>query len=278
MQDENSNEKVASTSKDEMEAMARAQQEEKPTVSPHPHEATLREMFVAGMHLGHKTAKVHPQMYRYIFGVRNGLALIDLEQTLEELSRAAEFIRQLAQQPNPMLLLVGTRVGIAELIREYATRMGCPCVNRRWLGGTLTNFPVISRRIKYFLDLRSKEASGELSRYTKKEQGMFAKEIAELERKLGGLEGMSRLPDAIIIVDTASQDTALHEAKRMRIPAVGIVDVNANPRDITYSIPANDEARPSVRFILERLAQAWEEGKQQGQQIANGKDAQGVES
>lgn len=241
-----------------------------------PREGVLREMVAAGVHLGHKTSKVHPAMTRYLFTVRNGLAVIDLEKTLEELERAEAFLRNLVATPSTLLLFVGTRVGVAELVGEYAKRLHAPYVDKRWLGGTLTNFSVISRRVRYFTELRTKEASGELTRYTKKEQVMFAKEISDLERKLGGLELLSRPPDALIIADVASQDTAVREAKRLNIPVVGIVDVNADPRNIVYPIPANDESLPSVRFVLERLAKAWEEGRAEATTGDEGKQAQPI--
>lgn len=230
-------------------------------VDADPREAALKEMFASGMHLGHKTSRIHPQMQRYLFGVRNGIGVIDLEQTLEKLERAESFLQKLSQDKSAIVLLVGTKVGIADVIQEYAQRLSMPWVRKRWLGGTLTNFAVISRRIKYFVDLRAKEASGELTRYTKKEQAQFAKEVADLNTKLGGLELLSELPKAVIIADVATQETAVREANRLNIPVIGIVDANADPRSIDYPIPANDESIPSVRFVLERLGRARGEGR-----------------
>lgn len=213
---------------------------------------TLEEMAEAGLHLGHKTSKVHPNMKPFIYGMRNYIHIIDLEKTKEKLDEALNFINKIISD-GEKVLFVGTKVQLKSIVKEAAKECDLPHITERWLGGTFTNFSTIKKRIDYFKELREKRKKGELEKYTKKERAEFDKEIADLETKFGGLVDLEGLPAAIFIADTANNISAVKEAKKKGVKVIAITDTNTDPTLVDYPIPANDDAISSVKYILEKV-------------------------
>lgn len=220
----------------------------------------LQKMLDAGVHLGHRKSKGHPKMKPYLFGVRQNIQIINIEKTLQKMQEAAAFLKEVAAK-NGVVLLVSAKMPSKVFTKEFAQQLNIPWVSERWLGGTLTNFPVISKRLEYFLSQEAQKAKGELEKYTKKEQLLIDRELEDLEKKMGGLKSLKKLPDALIIVDIEEHITALREARKMGVPVVAITDTNTDPTLASFPIPANDKSGKSVRFILDYLAKAIEEGK-----------------
>lgn len=220
----------------------------------------VEEMAQAGLHFGHRTSKIHPKMRPYIYGVRNTVHIVDLEKTKEKLIEALKFIQQLISEEK-VLLLVGTKIQVKDLVKEMAEKCQLPYINERWLGGTFTNFGVIKKRIDYFKDLERKKAEGELEKYTKKERADFDQEIKKLETKFGGIKNLEKLPDAIFVLDMKKDFLAVKEAKAKGITVIGISDTNIDPTLADYPIPANDDAISSVRYILEKVKEVIEKSK-----------------
>lgn len=225
-----------------------------------PNTVTIKQLLEAGAHFGHQTSYWHPRMKSYIFTRRNGIHIIDLEQTSSMLDQACEFIRQLVAEGGS-ILFVGTKKQAQETIETEAKRCNMYYVSQRWLGGVLTNFTTIQTRIDYLVRLEDQQARGELNRLPKKEALKLEKEILRLNRQIGGLKEMTSLPSAVFIVDVIKERIALAEAKRVGIPVVAIVDTNCNPTDIDYLIPANDDAIKAVKLISSCIADAVIEGK-----------------
>jgi small subunit ribosomal protein S2 len=216
-------------------------------------------------------------MKRYIFTQRNGIHIIDLEQTASMLEEARAFIRELVASGED-LLFVGTKKQSQEAVAEESQRCGMPYVNLRWLGGMLTNFKVIQTRIDYLVLLEDRQARGEFLRLPKKESLKLTKEIARLNRQMGSFKEMTRLPGALFIIDPIREGTALAEAKRMGIPVVAIVDTNCNPEGIDYPIPANDDAIRAIKLISNLVAEAAIEGKSMTTlEAAEGEEGEGLE-
>jgi len=224
---------------------------------------SLLEMLKAGVHFGHRTTKWHPKMEQYIFGARNNVHIVNLEKTQEEIARTVEFIKELVAKGG-VILFVGTKTQAQEAVKKSATDCGMPYVTIRWLGGTLTNFTVLRGRVKHFIDLRGKQQSGELQKYTKKEQIKFGKEIEDLQEKFGGIETLERRPDALFIIDVQHEKTAVHEAQLSGIKIIALCDTNVNPTNIDYCIPGNDDALKSVELIAKIIGDAVKEGKELG--------------
>jgi small subunit ribosomal protein S2 len=218
-------------------------------------ELNIEEMAKAGLHFGHRTSKCHPKMEPYLAGVKNTIHIIDLEKTAQKLKEALKFIQELISE-NKILLIVGTKIQVKNLVKEFATELNLPYVNERWLGGTFTNFEVIKKRIDYFKDLEKKRAEGSLEKYTKKERANIDQEIRDLETKFGGLKNLERLPDAIFVLDMRKDETAIREAKRKGIKIIGIAHTNVDPSLADYPIPASDDAISSVKYILEKVKEA----------------------
>ena len=212
----------------------------------------LEEMTKAGLHFGHKTSKCHPKMKPYLAGVRNTIHIIDIEKTAEKLKEVLELIREIISQ-NKTLLLVGTKIHVKELVKQIALECGLPYVNERWLGGTITNFAVVKKRIDYFKDLEKKRAEGGFEKYTKKERAKIDQELKELEVKFGGLRTLQGLPDAIFVLDMKKDETAIREAKRKGIKTIAIAHTNNDPTLVDYFIPANDDSISSVGYILGKV-------------------------
>jgi small subunit ribosomal protein S2 len=215
----------------------------------------MEEMANAGLHFGHRTSKVNPKMQPYIFGVRNGLHIIDLQKTVEKMEDALKFIQKLVME-NKTILVVGTKVQAAELIKEVAQECGLFYVSERWLGGTFTNFETILKRINYFKDLESKKSSGELDKYTKKERASFDKKLRDFEAKFGGMKNMAKIPDAILVLDMKKDALAVKEAKAKSVKIIAIAHTNVDPNIADYPVPANDDSASSLKYILEKIKEA----------------------
>lgn len=210
------------------------------------------EMTKAGLHFGHRTSRVHPKMAPYLQGVRNTVHIIDLQKTIEKFEEALRFIQELILQ-GKVLLLVGTKIQIKNLVKEVAQACGLPYVSERWLGGTFTNFGTIKKRIEYFKNLEEEKATGGLEKYTKKERIKIEKELKTLEIKFSGIKNLTQIPDAIFVLDMKKDDLAIKEARRMGVKTIGISDTNVDPTLAGYPIPANDDAISSVKYILEKV-------------------------
>lgn len=221
---------------------------------------SIEEMLKAGVHFGHQSAKWHPKMKPFIFGIRQGVHVMDVEKTQAQLEKALAFVTEVTARGGNVLL-VGTKSQAQEIIAKYGKDCGMPYVNNRWLGGTLTNFPQIQRLIRHYLDLKDKREKGELRKYTKLEQLQFDREIAELDEKIGGISTMTRLPDAVFILDARTEKTVVREATTVKVPIIALVDSNVNSTGIAYVIPGNDDASASLDLITKMIAEAVKEGK-----------------
>ena len=222
---------------------------------------SMKQLLEAGVHFGHQTRRWNPKMASYIFTERNGIYIIDLQKTVRKLEEAYLFIRNVSESGNE-ILFVGTKKQAQDSIREEAQRCGMPFVNARWLGGMLTNFHTIQRRIKRLAQLKAMEADGTFDLLPKKEVIKLHLEIERLEKFMGGITQMKRPPAAIFIVDPRKERIAVAEAKKLKIPIVAIVDTNCDPDEIDLVIPGNDDAIRAVRLIASAMADAVIEGRQ----------------
>lgn len=221
---------------------------------------SVKQLLEAGAHFGHLTAHWHPKMKGYIFTKRNGIHIIDLEQTVSLLEKACNFVKNLVSN-GQTVLFVGTKKQAQEIVEQEAKRCGMFYVNQRWLGGMLTNFATIQARIDYLVRMEDKKSKGELDYLTKKERMKIEKEIARLNRLFGGFKEMTQPPGALFIVDPTKEKIALAEANRVGIPVVAIVDTNCDPTNVDYPIPANDDAIKAIKLICGKIADAVIEGK-----------------
>lgn len=221
---------------------------------------SLLEMLQAGVHFGHRDSRWHPKMKNYIFGSRNGIHIVDLEKTLVKLEDALTYVRDLTARGG-VILFLGTKRQARDIVKKYAEECGAPYISGRWLGGTLTNFGEVMNLVKHFNDLKSKQASGALAKYTKKEQANFAKEIEDLENKVGGIAAITRAPDAVFVIDIMKEKTAVAEAVTRGIPLVALTDTNVNPEKVAYPIPSNDDAVKTIELMTKLVAEAVKEGK-----------------
>ena len=221
---------------------------------------SVKQLLEAGAHFGHLTGHWHPRMKSYIFTQRNGIHIIDLEQTVGMMDKACTYIRDLVSN-GQSILFVGTKKQAQEIVEEEAKRCGMYYVNQRWLGGMLTNFATIQARIDYLVRLEDRKDKGELDYLSKKEKMKVEKEIARLNKLLGGFKEMTAIPGAIFIVDPTKEKIALAEAKKVGLPIVAIVDTNCDPTGIDYLIPANDDAIKAIKLICSKVADAVLQGK-----------------
>ncbi len=221
---------------------------------------TVKQLLEAGVHFGHQTRRWNPRMKKYIFGQRNGIYLIDLEQTAKLLEEARRFVARVAASGRDVLF-VGTKKQAKPLVEESAKRCGMPHVNERWLGGTLTNFETIRKSINRLHAIERMESDGTIQFYTKKEVASLKKEAEKLTRNLAGIRNMSRLPATVFVVDPNNEQIAIREAIRLKIPVVALIDTNSNPEGITYPIPGNDDAIRSIRFITSVIADSVLSGR-----------------
>jgi small subunit ribosomal protein S2 len=224
-------------------------------------EVTMKQLLEAGVHFGHQTRRWDPKMSPYIYGERNGIHIVDLRQTVTQVADAIEFVKQTAIDGGSVLF-VGTKKQAQSAVEEGAKRSGQPYVNYRWLGGMLTNFTTIQKRIFYMKELRRLEETGEMNSRPKKERLKLRRELAKLEQNLGGVADMSRLPNAVFIVDVNTEATAVKEADRLGIPIIALVDTNSDPDPIDYVIPGNDDAIRAADLIASALADAIVEGRE----------------
>lgn len=215
---------------------------------------SLEEMMKAGVHFGHQRSKWHPKMKPYIFTEKNGVQIINLEETQKQLGKALEFIAKTVEQGGTVLFL-GTKIQAKKIVKEAAESCKSPYIISRWLGGTLTNAPSILGLVKKFRKLRSDKASGALEKYTKKEQLLMNQEIERLEGLVGGIAELDKIPDALFIVDIREEKTAVREARRKNVPIVALCDTNTNPEKAEYPIPANDDAIKSIALLAGAVAQ-----------------------
>lgn len=214
----------------------------------------LMEMLKSGVHFGHQLSKRHPKMKPYIFTSKSGFHIINLEQTQEMLKDALEFVNKIVANGGTILFL-GTKKQAQPIIIKYAKACGMPYVTERWLGGTFTNFGEISRLVKKYTNLKKQQSTGELSKYTKKERLEIEREIEKLDKFVGGIESMSKVPDAIFIVDVKKDKTAVTEAIKKNIPIIAMCDTNVNPDKVNYIIPANDDAVKSIEMITRLISE-----------------------
>lgn len=227
---------------------------------------SMKQLLEAGVHFGHQTRRWNPKMREYIFTERNGIYIIDLQKTVRKIEDAYNFVRDTAADGGH-ILFVGTKKQAQESVAEEATRCGEFFVNQRWLGGMLTNFPTIKRRIQRLTELEQLEQSGQMDGLTKKEIAHLVHEKQKLDRFLGGIAGMRDLPAALFVIDPRKEHIAVTEANALGIPVVGIVDTNCDPDEITYIIPGNDDAIRAVKLLTAKMADAVMEGKQ-GTEVA----------
>ena len=235
-------------------------------------QVTMRQMLEAGVHFGHQTRYWNPKMAPYIFGHRNKIHIINLEQTVAKFQEAAKFAKQIAAR-NGNILFVGTKKQAQESIRDEATRCGMHYVNARWLGGMMTNFRTIRKRIDRMEQLKTMQADGTFDLLPKKEVAKLELKMEKLDKYLGGVKNMKTLPKAMFIVDPHKERIAVSEARKLNIPIVAIVDTNCDPDEIDYVIPGNDDAIRAVKLIAGAMADAVLEGKQGNQEAAPAEDA-----
>jgi small subunit ribosomal protein S2 len=221
---------------------------------------TMKQLLEAGVHFGHQTRRWNPKMKRFIFGERGGIYIIDLQQTLGRIETAYTFVRDLVADGGSVLF-IGTKRQAQDPIQSYAEKVGMPYINQRWLGGMLTNFETISKRVAKMQEYRRMRASGEFDAMPKKEALLLSRELEKLERNLGGIAQMSKLPDAVFILDTKKEHIGVTEANKLGIPIIAVVDTNCDPDVIDYVIPGNDDAIRSGTLMCRIIADAVEEGR-----------------
>ena len=237
---------------------------------------TMKALLEAGVHFGHQTRRWNPKMEQYIFTERNGIYIIDLQKTVKLVEEAYEFVKEVAANDGE-ILFVGTKKQAQEAIETEAQRCGMHYVNQRWLGGTLTNFKTIRKRIDRLHELNKMEEDGTFNVLPKKEVIQLRHERERLEKFLGGIKNMNRIPDALFVVDPRKEKIAVSEARKLGIPVVAIVDTNCDPDEIDYVIPGNDDAIRAVKLLTETIANAVLEGKQ-GEQMTDINNSQDTEN
>lgn len=220
---------------------------------------SLVEWLQAGAHFGHRTSRWHPKMKPYLFGERGGFHIIDTEQTMAKVEEAAAYVKGIVARGGTVLF-VGTKQQAKPLVELYAKRCHMPFVTERWLGGTLTNFPQVRRSVKQLVKYKDQQEKGELRKYTKKEQLMIQRKIVEMDRKLGGISDMERVPDAIFICDLRADKTAITEALSSQVKIIAICDTNVDPSIVDYVIPANDDSAKTTELICKVICESVEEG------------------
>ncbi len=218
------------------------------------------EMTEKGVHLGHRISKLHPKMANYVVGIRNTVHIIDLNKTKECLERALDFASKIFEEGGN-IVLVGTKPPLRNLVKEIAESCGLSYVNERWLGGTFSNFKVISQRAKYYRDLKKEKIETGFEKFPKKEKMRKEKELVELEKKFEGIKDLEKIPEAVFICDVKVDKLALKEAKSKGVKVIAIIDTNVDPSSVDYPIPANDDAISSVRYILEKFKEVVKKAK-----------------
>jgi small subunit ribosomal protein S2 len=232
---------------------------------------SMRQMLEAGVHFGHQTRFWNPKMAQYIFGERNRIHIINLEKTLPLYNEAAGFVRQVVADGG-RVLFVGTKRSAREAVKSAAARCGMPYVSHRWLGGMLTNFKTVRQSIKRLITLDEMTQNGTLEQHSKREAQGLRRERDKLERSLGGIKEMDSLPDVLFVIDVGHERIALHEAKKLGIPVVAVVDTNCAPEDVDYLIPGNDDAMRAIQLYAEGIADAVTEGRSAIPEVPTGED------
>jgi len=233
---------------------------------------TMREMLEAGVHFGHQTRYWNPRMAPYIFGHRNKIHIVNLEKTMAMYQEALKFVRQLSANKGTVLF-VGTKRQAREIVKEEAQRCGTPYVDYRWLGGMLTNYKTVKQSIKRLKEMEAMTQDGSMDKLPKKEALHYQREIAKLDRSLGGIKDMNGLPDALFVIDVGYQKGAIAEARKLGIPVIGVVDTNHTPEGVAYVIPGNDDSSRAIRLYVRGMADAVLEGKQDSlTEIVRGSD------
>ncbi len=222
---------------------------------------TMKELLEAGVHFGHQTKRWNPKMKPFIFAARKDIHIIDLQKTITYFEKAYEFVEDLASQGKTMLFVCTKKQGKEE-IKEAAIACSMPYVNEKWLGGLLTNFQTIRKSIDNLKKLEEMEESGEIDKYTKKEQKILRKKKEKMQKYIGGIKDMERLPDSILIIDIKKEDLAVKEANKLKIPIVALVDTNCDPDPIDYIIPGNDDAIRSIKLVATKMSEAIRNGKE----------------
>ncbi|MCX7917473.1 MAG: 30S ribosomal protein S2 [bacterium] len=222
-------------------------------------EITVKELLEAGVYFGHPTRQFDPRIKPYLYGKRQGIYIIDIEKTIEKIRESGEFLKNIASQ-NKKILFVGTKKQAQSVIKEIAEKCKMPYVNYRWIGGTLTNFKEIRKRIERLEEIENLEISGKINLYTKKEILLLQKEKEDLKKKFEGIREMTDYPAAMVVVDVKREVNAIKEGKKMNIPVIGIVDTNGNPESVDYPIPANDDGSKAIQTVLSKLADYILEG------------------
>ncbi len=231
---------------------------------------SLIEMLQAGMHFGHSTSRWHPKMEKFIFGDRSGIHIIDLEKTQAHLEKSLQLIKDITSRGGNVLF-VGTKSQAKGVVKKYAEACAMPYVNERWLGGTLTNFKQVKITLKRLKTLKDQRDKGELKKYTKKEQILLAREIEDMDTKVGGIEDMVRVPEMVFLVDIKNEKTALKEAMVTKTKIVAMCDTNVNPAGVDAIIPANDDAVKSIEMVCKLVCDAVKEGKANAAKTASDK-------
>lgn len=237
---------------------------------------TVNQLFDAGVHFGHQLKRWHPSMAKYIYTAKKGIHIINLEKTQSSLKEASDFLYDISKEGG-QVIFVGTKKQSKEIIKNEAQRSGSFYVTERWLGGTMTNLQVIKASIKKLVNFKKDKESGELDKYTKKERLLIDREIAKLEKKVGGLVGLSNTPQALFVVDPKREKTAIKEAKNLGIKVVALIDTNSDVRDIDFPIPGNDDAIKSVALIVKTIADSISEGyKAYSEELKNQPEDKGI--
>ncbi len=222
---------------------------------------SMKQLLECGVHFGHQTRRWNPKMKPYIFTERNGVYIIDLQKTVKGLENAYNFIREVSKDGGN-ILFVGTKRQAQETVKEEALRCGQYYINQRWLGGLMTNFQTIRKRVNRMIELRKMDQEGELDKYSKKDAILLRKQLAKLEKYLGGIANMKGVPDAVFLIDPRREDIAVLEARKLGVPVVAIVDTNCDPDFIDFPIPGNDDAIRAIKLISKLMADAFIEGRQ----------------
>lgn len=218
-------------------------------------QAELKEMLAAAVHFGHQTHKWNPKMKPFLYGVRDGIHIFDLQKTFDMQEAALTFLQKTVEE-GKKILFVSTKQQAATLVEGVAKKCNMPHVTYKWIGGLLTNFSTVKKRIKYFLELTEKKENGEFEKYTKKEASKLTKELEKLETAFGGLQGMKKKPHVLFVIDSVRDNIAVKEANKLNIPVVAIADSNADPDEIDYPIPGNDDAVKSLKYFLSKVEDA----------------------
>ncbi len=233
--------------------------------------ATMKDLLEAGVHFGHQTQRWNPKMDKYIYSDKSGIHILDLRITYTALEEAQQFVQKLVANSG-RVLFVGTKPQAQNVIEEQATRANMPYVNQRWLGGMLTNFKTIIKRVIYLKELNSLESSGEINSYPKPERLRIKREIGKLNKSIGGIVELSKLPDAIFVVDLLNETTAIAEANKLNIPVIGLADSNVDPENVDIVIPGNDDAIRSIELITSSLADSCLKGLGKRKDISDKED------